>query len=161
LRVRLPARPVRPVQSRPDGLRRLDGGLAGRPVVDVRPAQQRAQGRTGADWARAGCAGRGDGHHLRAGGVPLDEGVGGRGGGCVMVDPASVDWSTARRAAYRLRQTFRYEYAAPIADLNHRLVVIPPMRFGDQRRTYHELLVELEEVRLQNREDRFGNVVFE
>jgi len=78
-----------------------------------------------------------------------------------MVDPASVDWSTARRAAYRLRQTFRYEYAAPIADLNHRLVVIPPMRFGDQRRTYHELLVELEEVRLQNREDRFGNVVFE
>jgi len=35
------------------------------------------------------------------------------------------------------------------------------MRFGDQRRTYHELLVELEEVRLQNREDRFGNVVFE
>jgi len=78
-----------------------------------------------------------------------------------MVDPASVDWSTARRAAYRLRQTFRYEYAAPIADLNHRLVVIPPMRFGDQRRTYHELLVELEEVRLQNREDRFGNFVFE
>src|SRR5438132_3905665 len=78
-----------------------------------------------------------------------------------MVDPASVDWSTARRAAYRLRQTFRYEYAAPIADLNHRLVVIPPMRFGDQRRTYPELLGELEEVRLQNREARFGNAVFE
>src|SRR5437764_13472624 len=78
-----------------------------------------------------------------------------------MGDPASVDWSTALRAASRLRQTFRSEYAAPIADLNHRLVVIPPMRFGDQRRTYHELLVELEEVRLQNREDRFGNVVFE
>jgi len=79
----------------------------------------------------------------------------------MAVDPTSVDWSTARRASYRLRQSFRYEYAAPISDLNHRLVVIPPARFGDQRRTYHELLVELEEVRLQNREDRFGNLVFE
>jgi len=74
---------------------------------------------------------------------------------------AELDWSTARRAAYRLRQTFRYEYAEPITDLNHRLVVIPPARFGDQRRTYHDLLVELEEVRLEQRADRFGNVVME
>src|SRR5439155_332940 len=73
----------------------------------------------------------------------------------------SVDWSTARRASYRLRQTFRYEYQEPITDLNHRLVMIPPARFGDQRRTYHDLLVELKEIRMQNREDRFGNVVIE
>ncbi len=72
---------------------------------------------------------------------------------------AELDWSTARRAAYRLRQTFRYEYAEPITDLNHRLVVIPPARFGDQRRTNHDLLVELEGVRLEHRADRFGNVV--
>lgn len=76
-----------------------------------------------------------------------------------MIDPASVDWSTARRASYRLRQTFRYEYTQPIADLKHRLVVIPPARFGDQRRTHHDLLVQLHEIRMQNREDRFGNVV--
>jgi transglutaminase-like putative cysteine protease len=72
---------------------------------------------------------------------------------------AEADWSMARRASYRLRQTFRYEYAAPITDLNHRLVVIPPARFGDQRRTHHDLLVQLEDVRLEQRADRFGNVV--
>lgn len=76
-----------------------------------------------------------------------------------MIDPSSVDWSTARQASYRLRQTFRYEYAEPITDLNHRLVVIPPARFGDQRRTYHDVLVELKEIRMQHREDQFGNVV--
>jgi transglutaminase-like putative cysteine protease len=79
----------------------------------------------------------------------------------MAADPSSVDWSAARRASYRLRQTFRYEYAQPITELNHRLVVIPPARFGDQRRTYHDLLVELEEVRLEHRQDRFGNVVVE
>lgn len=76
-----------------------------------------------------------------------------------MIDPASVDWSAARRASYRVRQTFRYEYAQPITDLNHRLVVIPPARFGDQRRTYHDILVELADVRRQERMDQFGNLV--
>jgi len=78
-----------------------------------------------------------------------------------VIDPSSVDWSTTRSASYRLRQTFRYEYAQPITDLNHRLVMIPPPRFGDQRRTYHDLVVELKEIRMQNREDRFGNVVID
>lgn len=77
----------------------------------------------------------------------------------MAADPTSVDWAAARRASYRLRQTFRYEYAKPITDLNHRLIVIPPARFGDQRRVYHDLLVEVEEFRVQDREDRFGNVV--
>ena len=76
-----------------------------------------------------------------------------------MIDPSTVDWASARRASYRLRQTFRYEYAEPITDLHHRLVVIPPARFGDQRRTYHELLVELDDVRRNDRDDEFGNVV--
>ncbi len=76
-------------------------------------------------------------------------------------DPLTVDWDVARRASYRLKQTFRYDYAEPITDLNHRLVVIPPARFGDQRRTYHELLVELEEVRVYPRADEFGNHVVE
>jgi len=76
-------------------------------------------------------------------------------------DPLSVDWSVARRATYRLRQTLRYDYEQPIRDLNHRLVVIPPARFGDQRRTYHELLVEIEDVRVSKREDRFGNHVMD
>lgn len=77
----------------------------------------------------------------------------------MAIDPASVDWGSARRASYLLRQSFRYEYPEPIRDLNHRLVVIPPERFGDQRRLRHELSVDLEGVRLEDRRDRFGNVV--
>jgi len=79
----------------------------------------------------------------------------------MAIDPASVDWGSARRASYLLRQTFRYEYPEPIRDLNHRLVVIPPERFGDQRRLRHELSVDVEGVRLEDRRDRFGNVVVE
>ena len=75
------------------------------------------------------------------------------------IDPSSVDWSVARRAIYQLRQSFRYEYPAPIRDLTHRLVVIPPERFGDQVRLRHQLSVELDGVRFDNRQDRFGNMV--
>jgi len=77
----------------------------------------------------------------------------------MAIDPASVDWDSARRAEYRLRQTFRYEYPEPISDLNHRLVVIPPERFGDQRRLWHDVSVRLDGARLDNRHDRFGNMV--
>ena len=77
----------------------------------------------------------------------------------MAIDPTSVDWSTARRASYMLRQTFRYDYPEPISDLRHRLVIIPPERLGDQRRIRHELLVGLDEVRREDRQDRFGNVV--
>ncbi len=79
----------------------------------------------------------------------------------MAIYPASVDWGSARRASYLLRQTFRYEYPEPIRDLNHRLVVFPPERFGDQRRIRHELSVDVEGVRLEDRRDRFGNVVVE
>ena len=68
---------------------------------------------------------------------------------------------TVAMARYKLRQTFRYDYAEPIRDLNHRLIVIPPEQFGDQRRTYHDVLVELDEVRVSDRRDRFGNHVVE
>ena len=64
-------------------------------------------------------------------------------------------------ATYSVRQSFRYDYSQPIQDLNHRLIVIPPARFGDQRRMYHDILVELEEVRVSSRHDRFGNEVVE
>jgi transglutaminase-like putative cysteine protease len=75
------------------------------------------------------------------------------------IDPTSVDWASARHASYQMRQSFRYEYPEPIRDLNHRLVVIPPAQFGDQRRIYHDVLVELEEARLEHAQDRFGNEV--
>jgi transglutaminase-like putative cysteine protease len=79
----------------------------------------------------------------------------------MAIDPATVDLGSARRASYLLRQSFRYEYPEPIRDLNHRLVIIPPERFGDQRRLRHELSVDLAGVRLEDRRDRFGNVIFD
>ena len=72
-----------------------------------------------------------------------------------------VELSGARRAEYLVRQTFRYEYPEPIRDLTHRLVVIPPERFGDQRRLWHDLTVGIDGARLENRSDRFGNVVID
>ena len=77
----------------------------------------------------------------------------------MAIDPTSVDWAAARRVSYLLRQSFRYEHTAPIRDLNHRLVVIPPERFGDQRRLRHQLSVDADGVRFENRNDRFGNMV--
>lgn len=67
--------------------------------------------------------------------------------------------SSASRASYLVRQTFRYEYPEPIRDLNHRLVVIPPQRFGDQRRLWHDVSVASDGARLESRSDRFGNVI--
>jgi transglutaminase-like putative cysteine protease len=70
-----------------------------------------------------------------------------------------VELSAARRASYLVRQKFRYDYTEPIHDLSHRLVVIPPERFGDQRRLWHDISVGARGVRLENRSDRFGNVI--
>ena len=77
----------------------------------------------------------------------------------MAIDPTALDWATARRVSYYLRQSFRYEYPEPIRDLNHRLVVIPPERFGDQKRLRHELSVDTQGVRFEDRKDRFGNVI--
>jgi transglutaminase-like putative cysteine protease len=77
----------------------------------------------------------------------------------MAIEASPVDWASARRVSYLLRQTLRYEYSEPIRDLNHRLVVIPPERFGDQRRLRHQLSVDADGVRFENREDRFGNVI--
>ncbi len=77
----------------------------------------------------------------------------------MAIDIATVDWPAARRAKYLVTQSFRYEYPTPIRDLSHRLVVIPPEHFGDQRRLRHELSVGPDGVRLEDRHDRFGNVV--
>jgi transglutaminase-like putative cysteine protease len=79
----------------------------------------------------------------------------------MAIDPASVNWAVARRASYQLTQIFRYEYPEPIRDLNHRLVVIPPERFGDQRRIRHSLAVALDGAECADRADKYGNVVFE
>jgi transglutaminase-like putative cysteine protease len=77
----------------------------------------------------------------------------------IPLEGAPIDWSSARRASYLITQSFRYEYPSPIRDLNHRLVVIPPERFGDQRRLRHWVSAGIDGVRFENRQDRFGNVI--
>jgi transglutaminase-like putative cysteine protease len=79
----------------------------------------------------------------------------------MAIDPASLDWASTRRVSYLLRQSFRYEYPEPIRDLSHRLVVIPPERFGDQLRLRHQVSVDAEGARFEDRKDRFGNVVID
>jgi transglutaminase-like putative cysteine protease len=78
-----------------------------------------------------------------------------------MLEPSALDWASASRVSYLVRQTIRYEYSEPIRELNHRLVVIPPERFGDQVRLRHDLAVTGEGVRYADRTDRFGNIVFD
>jgi transglutaminase-like putative cysteine protease len=52
-----------------------------------------------------------------------------------------IDWSTARAVSYRIDQSIRYEYAAPISQLHHKLVISPRAAHGDQRRISHDLFV--------------------
>jgi transglutaminase-like putative cysteine protease len=74
------------------------------------------------------------------------------------LDHQAVDWSRVTRATYLIRQSYRYEYPGPIEGLDHRLVIIPPERYGDQRRILHHLATtpqgEIEAV-----PDGFGNMV--
>jgi transglutaminase-like putative cysteine protease len=79
----------------------------------------------------------------------------------MAIEIASVDWPAARRATYEVTQSFRYEYQQPIRDLKHRLVVIPPERFGDQRRLRHQVRIGLDGVALEDSYDRFGNMVLD
>jgi transglutaminase-like putative cysteine protease len=78
-----------------------------------------------------------------------------------LIQRSSVDWAHTRRASFLVSQTFRYEYPQPIRDLSHRLIVIPPERFGDQRRLWHDVSVGSDGAELKSRTDRFGNVVVE
>jgi transglutaminase-like putative cysteine protease len=79
----------------------------------------------------------------------------------MAIEPSTLDWTSARSVSYLLRQSFRYEYPEPIRDLSHRLVVIPPERFGDQLRLRHQLSVDADGVRFEDRKDRFGNVIID
>jgi transglutaminase-like putative cysteine protease len=79
----------------------------------------------------------------------------------IPLSGAPIDWSSARRASYEITQSFRYEYPAPIRNLSHRLVVIPPEQFGDQRRLRHRVSAGIDGVRFENRQDRFGNVIID
>jgi len=76
-----------------------------------------------------------------------------------LLDPQGVDWSRVRRTAYLVHQSYRYEYPGPIRDLRQRLIIVPPARFGDQRRVLHRLEVSVPDHDIVEEQDAFGNTV--
>jgi transglutaminase-like putative cysteine protease len=77
------------------------------------------------------------------------------------IDWRRVEWPRVARAAYTVRQQYRYAYTAPVWDVQQRLMMVPPDRLGDQRLLDHELVVRgaVGEPRVVWREDEFGNRV--
>ena len=65
----------------------------------------------------------------------------------------------AGRLTYVLRQRFSYTYDAPVRDLDHRLVVVPPRRHGNQQRRRHSITVSAADARTTHRRDADGNMV--
>ena len=78
-----------------------------------------------------------------------------------LLDHDGMDWSRVKRTAYLLHQHIRYEYPAPIRDLRHRLVVVPPPVHGDQRRLLHRVDISGALARTRPHLDDFGNHVID
>jgi transglutaminase-like putative cysteine protease len=78
-----------------------------------------------------------------------------------LLDHDGMDWSRVKRTAYLLHQHVRYEYPAPIRDLRHRLVIVPPSVHADQRRLLHRVDISGALARTRPRLDDFGNHVID
>jgi transglutaminase-like putative cysteine protease len=76
-----------------------------------------------------------------------------------VLDHRGLDLAAARRVSYILEQSFRYEYDAPVESLRQRLVIVPPVRHGNQYLRAHRLQVTGAKVRRRVRRDAAGNVV--
>jgi transglutaminase-like putative cysteine protease len=76
----------------------------------------------------------------------------------VALDHATIEWERVASARYHVVQTLRYEYEAPIRDLQHRLIVAPRRRHLDQQRLDHRLWSSAH-VSPTLAADRFGNAV--
>jgi len=76
-----------------------------------------------------------------------------------LLDHRELDLDAAGSVTYILRQSFRYDYDAPVESLRQRLVIVPPARHGGQHRRAH--LLEVSGARAQRRlgRDTYGNVV--
>ena len=66
--------------------------------------------------------------------------------------------AAAAAVTYLLRQRFRYDYPGPIAHLRHRLIIAPPLSYGDQLVVRDRLLVT-PETTVRWERDGFGNAV--
>jgi transglutaminase-like putative cysteine protease len=75
------------------------------------------------------------------------------------LDHDDLDLDAAERVTYLLAQEFRYDYAQPVHQLRHRLVVLPPARHGNQHLRARSLAVSGADVRRSTRRDAHGNTV--
>ena len=76
-----------------------------------------------------------------------------------LLDHRDVDWSRVRRTVYSIEQHFHYRYSGPIRDLDHRLVVVPGRRHGDQQRVTYRITVSSRDAERLHRLDQFANQV--
>jgi transglutaminase-like putative cysteine protease len=70
-----------------------------------------------------------------------------------------MDLDGAQRIGFRVEQTFRYAYPAPVTALAQRLVVVPRRRHGDLHRRHHRLAVTGAAHARRARLDTDGNTV--
>ena len=73
--------------------------------------------------------------------------------------PTGSELAGADRVVYSLHQRFLYSYDGPVSDLNHRLVVVPRGRHGDQRRRRQSVTVSAEGAVVTQHRDAAGNTV--
>jgi transglutaminase-like putative cysteine protease len=76
-----------------------------------------------------------------------------------LLDHRELDLDAARHVTYMIKQSFRYDYDAPVKSLRQRLVVIPPARHGAQYRRGHVLQVRGTPARRTLRRDAQGNMI--
>jgi len=76
-----------------------------------------------------------------------------------LLDHHGLDLDSASRITYLLKQSFRYDYDAPVESLRQRLVVVPRARHGSQYRRAHLLEVTGARASRRLRRDSRGNVV--
>jgi transglutaminase-like putative cysteine protease len=73
--------------------------------------------------------------------------------------PSGSELAGADRVVYSLHQRFLYRYDGPVSELNHRLVVVPRGRHGDQRRRRQSVSVSAEGAVVTQHRDSAGNTV--
>jgi transglutaminase-like putative cysteine protease len=73
--------------------------------------------------------------------------------------PSSGELARADRVIYVIHQRFRYSYDAPVRDLDHRLVVVPRRRHGDQILRRQSVTVSAEGASIASHRNGAGNMI--
>ena len=74
-----------------------------------------------------------------------------------LLDHREIDWGRVESSRFLLRQRLRYTYDRPVANLRHRLMIVPPPRHGDQWRTAYDIEAAGARATLTETNDEFGN----